>query len=109
MTMLKSKKYDCIVVGAGHAGAEAAYCASKMGVRCLLLTMNLDSIGAMSCNPAIGGIGKGQLVKEVDALGGMMGMAADACGIQFRRLNSSKGPAVRSTRARKTCSATGFL
>ncbi|OIO35494.1 MAG: tRNA uridine-5-carboxymethylaminomethyl(34) synthesis enzyme MnmG [Candidatus Omnitrophica bacterium CG1_02_44_16] len=101
MTMLKSKKYDCIVVGAGHAGAEAAYCASKMGVRCLLLTMNLDSIGAMSCNPAIGGIGKGQLVKEVDALGGMMGMAADACGIQFRRLNSSKGPAVRSTRAQE--------
>ncbi|MFH0940901.1 MAG: tRNA uridine-5-carboxymethylaminomethyl(34) synthesis enzyme MnmG [Candidatus Omnitrophota bacterium] len=101
MTTLKSKKYDCIVVGAGHAGAEAAYCASKMGVRVLLLTMDIDSIGAMSCNPAIGGIGKGQLVKEVDALGGMMGRAADACGIQFRKLNSSKGPAVRSTRAQE--------
>jgi tRNA uridine 5-carboxymethylaminomethyl modification enzyme len=101
MTTLRSKKYDCIIVGAGHAGAEAAYCASKMGVRVLLLTMDLDSIGAMSCNPAIGGIGKGQLVKEVDALGGMMGRAADACGIQFRKLNSSKGPAVRSTRAQE--------
>ena len=101
MTTLKSKKYDCIVVGAGHAGAEAAYCASKMGASVLLLTMGLDSIGAMSCNPAIGGIGKGQLVKEVDALGGMMGLAADACGIQFRKLNSSKGPAVRSTRAQE--------
>jgi tRNA uridine 5-carboxymethylaminomethyl modification enzyme len=95
------KEYDCIVVGAGHAGAEAAFCASRMNCSVLLLTMNLDSIGAMSCNPAIGGIGKGQLVKEIDALGGLMGHAADACGIQFRMLNSSKGPAVRSSRAQE--------
>lgn len=95
------KTYDCIVVGAGHAGTEAAHAAARMGCSVLLLTMNLDSIGAMSCNPAIGGIGKGQLVKEIDALGGVMGVAADACGIQFRRLNSSKGPAVRSSRAQE--------
>ncbi|MFH0877184.1 MAG: tRNA uridine-5-carboxymethylaminomethyl(34) synthesis enzyme MnmG [Candidatus Omnitrophota bacterium] len=94
-----NKKYDCIVVGAGHAGTEAAHAASRLGCRVLLLTMNLDSIGAMSCNPAIGGIGKGQLVKEIDALGGLMAKAADACGIQFRILNASKGPAVRSSRA----------
>jgi tRNA uridine 5-carboxymethylaminomethyl modification enzyme len=93
--------YDCLVVGAGHAGIEAAASASRMGCRTLLVTMNLDAIGAMSCNPAIGGIGKGQLVKEIDALGGMMGRVADACGIQFRILNSSKGPAVRSSRAQE--------
>ncbi len=97
--MKKGSEYDCIVVGAGHAGIEAAAAAAKMGSGVLLLTMNPDSIGAMSCNPAIGGIGKGQLVKEIDALGGVMGVAADACGIQFRILNSSKGPAVRSSRA----------
>lgn len=96
--MAKIKKYDCIIVGAGHAGIEAALSSSRMGCSVLLLTLNLDSIGAMSCNPAIGGIGKGQLVKEVDALGGLMAVAADACGIQFRILNSSKGPAVRSSR-----------
>ncbi len=93
------RQYDCIVVGAGHAGAEAAIAAARMKCSVLLLTMRLDSIGAMSCNPAIGGIGKGQLVKEIDALGGIMAVAADACGIQFRILNSSKGPAVRSSRA----------
>lgn len=95
------KVYDCIVVGAGHAGAEAAYAASRMGCRVLLLTMRLDSVGAMSCNPAIGGIGKGQLVKEIDALGGLMARAADACAIQYQTLNGSKGPAVRSSRAQE--------
>lgn len=95
------KIYDCIVVGGGHAGCEAACGAARMGCQVLMLTMNLDAIGAMSCNPAIGGIGKGQLVKEIDALGGVMGKAADACGIQFRILNSSKGPAVRSSRAQE--------
>lgn len=95
------KQYDCIIVGAGHAGAEAAHAASRMGCRVLLVTMNLDTIGAMSCNPAIGGIGKSQLVREVDALGGLMGKAADACGMQFRMLNASKGPAVRSLRAQE--------
>lgn len=99
MNRNSSVEYDCIVVGAGHAGTEAALAAEKMGCEVLLVTMNLDSIGALSCNPAIGGIGKGQLVKEMDALGGFMGIAADACGIQFRMLNSSKGPAVRSSRA----------
>ncbi len=98
---MKNNTYDCIVVGAGHAGIEAAHAAARMGCRVLILTMNLDSVGAMSCNPAIGGIGKGQLVREVDALGGVMGRAADACGIQFRVLNSSKGPAVRSSRAQE--------
>lgn len=92
------KIYDCIVVGAGHAGAEAAWAALRLRCSVLLLTMNLDSIGAMSCNPAIGGIGKSQLVREVDALGGLMGLAADACCLQARMLNSSKGPAVRSLR-----------
>jgi tRNA uridine 5-carboxymethylaminomethyl modification enzyme len=95
------KQYDCIVVGAGHAGVEAAYAASRMGCRVLLVTMNLETIGAMSCNPAIGGIGKSQLVREVDALGGLMAKAADACGMQFRMLNASKGPAVRSLRVQE--------
>ncbi len=93
------EKFDVIVIGGGHAGTEAALAASKMGVNTLLLTHNIDTIGQMSCNPAIGGIGKGHLVKEIDALGGTMAKAIDQAGIQFRRLNSSKGPAVQSTRA----------
>ncbi|MFH1905399.1 MAG: tRNA uridine-5-carboxymethylaminomethyl(34) synthesis enzyme MnmG [bacterium] len=95
----RKMKYDVIVVGAGHAGCEAALASARMGAKTLLITMNKDNIGFMSCNPAIGGIGKGQLVKEIDALGGEMAKAADYAGIQFRQLNSSKGPAVRSSRA----------
>ena len=93
------EKFDMIVVGAGHAGIEASLAGARMGLRVLVLTMNVDMVGAMSCNPAIGGLAKGQLVKEVDALGGEMARAADATGIQFRILNTKKGPAVRSSRA----------
>lgn len=92
-------RYDVIVVGAGHAGCEAAYCAAKMGASVLMLTSNLDTIAKLSCNPAVGGIGKGHIVREIDALGGIMAQVTDASGIQFRILNQTKGPAVRAPRA----------
>uniref|UniRef100_UPI0025E863C9 FAD-dependent oxidoreductase n=1 Tax=Rhodoferax sp. OV413 TaxID=1855285 RepID=UPI0025E863C9 len=97
--MLYPQEFDVIVVGGGHAGTEAALAAARMGCKTLLLTHNIETLGQMSCNPSIGGIGKGHMVKEVDALGGAMALATDEAGIQFRILNGSKGPAVRATRA----------
>src|SRR2546425_7687945 len=91
-------EYEVIVVGSGHAGIEAALAAARLGCKTLMLTQNLDTIGQMSCNPAIGGLAKGQIVREIDALGGAMGLNADATGIQFRMLNRSKGPSVRAPR-----------
>src|SRR5882762_6104473 len=91
-------KYDVLVVGSGHAGIEGALAAARMGCRTLMLTQNLDTIGQMSCNPAVGGLAKGHIVREIDALGGAMGLNADAHGIQFRMLNKAKGPSVRAPR-----------
>src|SRR5437763_5126897 len=97
--MAFTEEFDVVVVGAGHAGCEAAMAAARMGLRTAIFTLNLDLIAQMSCNPAIGGIAKGHLVREVDALGGIMGEITDAVGIQFRLLNTSRGPAVWSPRA----------
>jgi tRNA uridine 5-carboxymethylaminomethyl modification enzyme len=97
--MIFDEKFDVIVIGAGHAGCEAASAAARLGVETALITLNLDLIGQMSCNPAIGGIAKGHIVREIDALGGIMGRIIDRTGIQFRLLNRSRGPAVQSPRA----------
>src|SRR3979411_1907748 len=93
------KEYDVVVVGSGHAGIEGAFAARRIGGRTLMPTQNLDTIGQMSCNPAVGGLAKGHMVREIDALGGAMGLNTDATGIQFRTLNSNKGPSVRAPRA----------
>src|SRR5512141_2649975 len=94
-----ANNFDCLVIGAGHAGIEAAHAAARIGAKTALITIDKSKIAMMSCNPAIGGLAKGQIVREVDALGGLMGLATDSTGIQFRMLNRSKGPAVQSPRA----------
>ena len=99
MMFVYPKIYDVLVIGAGHAGVEAALAAARLGAATLILTQNLDSVGQMSCNPAIGGQAKGQIVREIDALGGAMGLNTDATSFQFRMLNANKGPSVRSPRA----------
>ena len=93
------KKYDVLIIGGGHAGVEAAMAAARVGASVALLSQNLDKIGQMSCNPAIGGLGKGHMVREIDALGGVMALNTDATAIQFRILNAKKGPSVRAPRA----------
>src|SRR6516225_8820739 len=93
------KRYQVLVIGAGHAGIEAGMAAARLGCNTAILTQNLDTIGQMSCNPAVGGLAKGHMVREIDALGGVMGLNTDATGIQFRMLNSNKGPSVRAPRA----------
>ena len=104
------KSYDVVVIGAGHAGCEAAFAAARLGASTLLITLNMDHIAQMSCNPAIGGVGKGQVVREIDACGGAQGFITDAAAIQFRLLNRGKGPAVRSPRAQcdKVCYQRGM-
>src|SRR6185437_12979765 len=99
MGLGSTPQFDVIVIGGGHAGTEAAHASARMGRKTALLSLNVERIGFMSCNPAMGGLAKGQLIKEIDALGGIMGINTDKTAIQYRRLNSSKGPAVRSSRA----------